>query len=224
MGALRTVVDRLRLRLLLRDEYESLPLRKWFSTSFAVDVGLYSYGCFDRWRFPPRTRIGRYCSIAKTARILDANHPLEALTTHPYLYERRFGVVAEDRIDPEWLVIEDDVWISHNAIISPTCKFIGRGAVIGAGAVVTHSVDRYTIVAGIPARVLRRRFSDDVIAAIEATRWWEMDKAGLRDLVASNPDMAFRPSVTSLARQAVLPGLRRADDRKPAGSAPDPQH
>src|SRR3546814_15105764 len=73
------------------------------------------------------------------------------------------------------LIIEDYVWIGPNAWILPGCKFIGRGAVIGAGAVVTRNVERYPIGAGNPARKLRARFSPELIEAIEASKWWELN-------------------------------------------------
>lgn len=196
------LIEKLRIRLLLRDEYESTRLREHFAQRWQVEVGLYSYGCFDPWRVPRRTRIGRYCSIAKTARVLDANHPMEALTTHPFLYEARFGVVGKDLIDPPWLEISDDVWISHNATITPGCKAIGRGAIIGAGAVVTRDVPAYAIMAGMPAKRLRDRFDSETIAAIEASHWWERDKAGLADLVRRFPDSAYRPSAVTLKHLA----------------------
>lgn len=197
---IRKLFDRLHLRWLLRDEYESLPLRRLFAQRFHVEVGLYSYGCFDRWRVPARTRVGRYCSFAKSVRVLDANHPTDALTTHPYLYEAKFGVVPADRIDPEWLEISDDVWLGHNAVITPGCKSIGRGAIIGAGAIVTRDVPAYAIMAGIPAKQLRSRFDAKTIAALEASRWWELDRDGLRDLVADAPETAFHPDPGNLRR------------------------
>jgi virginiamycin A acetyltransferase len=200
MGILTSIAEKIRLRLLTRNEYESLPLRQWFAQRWGVEVGLYSYGCFDPWRIPARTRIGRYCSFAKSARILDANHPLDALTTHPYLYERRFGVVDKDLIDPAWITIEDGVWISHNATISPGCKHIGRGAVIGAGAVVTKDVPAYAIVVGAPGKVLRYRFDPEMQAAIEASRWWEMDKSELRTLAGEKYADLIHPTVESMKR------------------------
>jgi virginiamycin A acetyltransferase len=196
---IRSLLDRVHLRWLLRDEYESLPLRALFAQRFRVEVGLYSYGCFDRWRVPPRTRIGRYCSFAKSARVLDANHPVEALTTHPFLYEAKFGVVPVDRIDPPWLEIGDDVWIGHNVTITPGCKAIGRGAIIGAGAIVTRDVPAYAVMAGMPASQLRTRFDAETIAALEASRWWELDRAGLAALVARAPETVFRPNAANLA-------------------------
>lgn len=196
---LAKLIEFIRLRRLRANEYESLELREYFATNHEVEVGLYTYGCFDRWRVPRRTRIGRYCSFAKTARILDANHPIEALTTHPYLYEARFGVVPKDLIDPPWLEISDDVWISHNVTITPGCKAIGRGAIIGAGAIVTRDVPAYTIMAGAPARAIRPRFAPETIAALEASRWWTLDKAALATLVRDHPHAAYHPDPASLA-------------------------
>ncbi len=196
IGAIR---DRLRLRMLLRDEYESLALRAHFAQNFRVNVGLYSYGCFDRWRIPGPVNIGRYCSFAKTVRVLDANHPMDALTTHPFLYEAKFGVIPHDRINAATLEISDDVWIGHNVVITPGCKAIGRGVVIGAGSIVTRDVPAYAIIAGVPAAQIRMRFDPETIAALQASQWWMMDKTALRDLVASHPDTAFHPDPAALA-------------------------
>ncbi|QMW22068.1 CatB-related O-acetyltransferase [Sandaracinobacteroides saxicola] len=203
MSLIDSLAYQLKLRRLRRNEYESMPLRRWFARDFGVEVGLYSYGCFDRWRVPARTRIGRWCSFAPTARVVDANHLLGALSTHPFLYDPAFGVATTSHIDPPWLVIEDDVWLGHNVTVTPGCKFIGRGAVIGAGAVVTQDVPAYSIVAGLPAKPLRMRFDPGVIAAIEASRWWLLDRAGLAALVRRDPDLVYHPSAAALARLKV---------------------
>lgn len=209
MGLLRKVSERIKLFVLTRDEYENLELRRWFAEGFGVEVGLYSYGCFDRWRFPARTRIGRYCSFARSARVVDSNHAMDALTTHPYLYDPSFGVVSESPLDPRWLIIEDDVWVSHNATITPGCKHIGRGAVVGAGAVVTKDVPPYAIVVGAPAKVVRYRFDAETQAAVEASRWWELSKAELADLVRRHPDAVNKPTVERLRSVALAPSNRK---------------
>lgn len=188
MSLFRNIQERLLVRLLRDREYESAYLRRLFLGRHGITIGLYSYGCFDRWRIPPGTTIGRYCSFARTSRILDANHPLSSISTHPFLYDPRFGVVDEIRITPTHIVIEDDVWVGHLAVITPSVARIGRGAIIGAGAVVTKDVAPYAIVAGNPAREIKRRFDDEKIAAIELSRWWELDRSALRQRIRRTPD------------------------------------
>jgi acetyltransferase-like isoleucine patch superfamily enzyme len=213
LGIIKSVADRARLFRLLRRQHDSRKLRAFFAERHDIVVGLYSYGCFDRWRMPGPLRIGRYCSFAKTVRVVDANHPVEAMTTHPALYERRFGVIEQDIIHAAPLIIEDDVWVGHNVVILPGCKRIGRGAVIGAGSIVTRDIVRYEIVAGVPARHLRQRFSSELAEAIEASRWWEMDMTALRQFVAAHRDTAYRPTVEAMA--AAFPSDLVGRERTP---------
>jgi virginiamycin A acetyltransferase len=126
------------------------------------------------------------------------NHLITALTTHPALYERKFGVVEADVVPQKALVIEDDVWIGNNVVILPGCKRIGRGAVVGAGSIVTHDVDRYGIVAGNPARLLRNRFSDELIHEIEKTNWWNLDLAEIRQIYQKSPHLLLSPTASGL--------------------------
>jgi virginiamycin A acetyltransferase len=199
-GLVSSAINKLRLRLLRRNEMESLQLRKFFSENYDINVGLYSYGCFDPWRISHHTTIGRYCSFAKSARVLNANHPIDAISTHPFMYQPSFGVTDRDPLNYNHLVVEDDVWVGHNATITPGCATIGRGAIIGVGAVVTRSVAAYSIVTGAPARLLRMRFDDDLIAAIEATRWWEMDKASFAERFRAHPDVFFHPTIATVGK------------------------
>ncbi|MGF7146786.1 acetyltransferase-like isoleucine patch superfamily enzyme [Sphingomonas zeicaulis] len=203
MGVVGKAIDKAKLFRWLRDQDENLDLRRFFRERHGIDVGLHSYGCFDRWRMPGPLVIGRYCSFAKTVRVVDANHPLDAITTHPMLYEKRFGVIDQDMIHAEPLVIEDDVWVGHNVVILPGCKSIGRGAVIGAGAIVTANVPAYAIVAGVPAKQIRWRFDPELQAALEASRWWELEPPAIRALLQSNPDVIRNPTAARVA--AVLP-------------------
>ncbi len=175
----------------------SLSLRRHFARHHGIEVGLYSYGCFDRWRMPGPMTIGRYCSFGDSVRRIDANHPLDSLTTHPISYEARFGVIAADRIVSERLTIEDDVWIGHNSVILPGCTFIGRGAIIGAGSIVTKNVPAYAVVAGNPAKQLRMRFDAETIAAIEASQWWLLGTDALAEAEKARA-MVIAPTVHSL--------------------------
>lgn len=198
MGILSKITEHARLRMWRRNQHENVQLRTYFRERFRIDVGMQSYGCFDQWRMPGPIRIGRYCSIASTVRSAPINHPVEAMTTHPALYERKFGVVDENITWDTVLDIGDDVWIGHNVMILPGCKNIGRGAVIGAGAVVTKDVPAYAIVAGNPARKLRDRFAPDMVEALEESRWWELDPPELRALVQKDADLVFHPSAERL--------------------------
>ncbi len=199
-GMLGELALRLRLKWLGRHQFDSLVLRNLYRERFRIDVGLYSYGCFDRWRMPGPIVVGRYCSIANSVRSAPINHPFDAMTTNPVLYEAKFGVVDRDIHYDAPLVIQDDVWIAHNVMILPACKFIGRGAIIGAGSVVTRDVPPYAVVAGNPAKKLRDRFTAELAAALDASRWWEMNPPELRELVRRDPDLVFHPTVASLGR------------------------
>ena len=186
------------LYLMRRRQMDSARLRRYFSVKHQIEVGLYSYGCFDRWRMPGPMRIGRYCSIAASVRRVPRNHPIESMTTHPLLYEAAFGLANEDVADNEPLVIEDDVWIGHNVVILPRCRNIGRGAIIGAGSIITRNVAPYAVMAGNPGRKLRDRFDPDLIKAIEASRWWELSMDQLRQLAISRPDMVYSPTAEAI--------------------------
>jgi len=193
-GILKSIYLRAWLYVMRRNQYENLLLRHHFASRYDVSVGLYSFGCFDRWRMPGPMVVGRYCSIASTVRSVLANHPIDSLTTHPILYDTSLGFVQHSIEPPHPLVIEDDVWIGHNAVILPNCKFIGRGCIVGAGSVVTKNVDRYAIVAGNPAQKLRDRFPSELISAIEESRWWELNRAELLKAFRSMPNTFHKPS------------------------------
>jgi acetyltransferase-like isoleucine patch superfamily enzyme len=189
---IRSFLDRLRKRPTLMDELESAPLRTRFK-ELGVDVGLYSYGCFDLNRVPAGVRVGRYCSFAPSSQIFLRNHGLKFIGLTAYFYNAHLKVVERDMIDHAQMEISDDVWIGHNAILLSGVGAVGRGAAIAAGAVVTKPVPPYAIVAGNPARVIRMRFDEKTIDAVEATRWWELDPPALRQMVETNPNMMFSP-------------------------------
>jgi virginiamycin A acetyltransferase len=187
-------ITRLVIKRLRRDEFESRKLRDIFRREYDIEIGMYSYGCFDPDRIASGTRFGRYCSVAPSATIFSRNHGLNFISLHPYLYNSNLGVIEKDTIDHGACVVEDDVWLGHNSIVTPNVQLIGRGAVVAAGAVVTRDVPRYAIVAGNPARVLRYRFSQEVIEKIEKTRWWELGKDELKNMTTENPGAVFMPA------------------------------
>ncbi|MDF0541261.1 CatB-related O-acetyltransferase [Sphingobium sp. H39-3-25] len=176
----------------LEEELTSVQLRARFKEQ-GIDIGLYSYGCFDFNRIGKRSKIGRYCSFADTARIYTRNHGIEFLGLTAYFYNPSLGVVDRDMIEHTVVTVEDDVWLGHASILLPSTGSVGRGAIVAAGAVVTKPVPAYAIVAGNPARVIRMRFDKKTIDAIESTQWWYRSPEELRNLITEEPDMVFRP-------------------------------
>lgn len=123
--------------------------------------------------------IGKFCSIACGAKFLfnSANHTQRSLSTYifPVLFEE-WGLDVE-RIPEAWdnkgdIVIGNDVWIGYEAVVLAGVT-IGDGAIVAARAVVTRDVPPYTVVGGVPARPIRKRFPDSDIALLEALRWWD---------------------------------------------------
>ena len=126
-----------------------------------------------------RLVIGKFCSIACGAKFLfnSANHTLRSLSTYifPVLFEEWGLDVA--RIPEAWdnrgdIVIGNDVWIGYDAVVLAGVT-VGDGAIIAARAVVTKDVPPYTIVGGVPARPIRRRFSDSEIDQLLELKWWD---------------------------------------------------
>lgn len=186
---IRTLVGRGR-----SDEFTDPKLRKEFAQKYNIVVGMYSYGCFDRSRIDPNTTIGRYCSFARTAVVLNRNHGLSFIGTTPYLYNAQLGLVEKDAFEYVNCEIGDDVWLGHNSVVAPSCRRVGRGAVLAAGAVATGDVPPYAIMAGVPARQVRLRFEESVIRQIESTRWWEWDLQELKRRLERTPDVVLRPA------------------------------
>jgi acetyltransferase-like isoleucine patch superfamily enzyme len=139
--------------------------------------------------------VGRYCSIAPYALIGLSEHPLgQHVSTHPLFFRRApalgYDLVEHDtHVDLQRTRVGNDVWIGAAACVRSGVT-VGDGAVIGAGAVVTRDVPPYAIVAGVPARLVRYRFPEDTIAFLLDLRWWDRDRAWLRDHASEMQDIA----------------------------------
>lgn len=148
------------------------------------------------------TTIGKFGSVAAAARLGPTNHPIDRPTAHHFTYRAaQYNLGDDDETIFEWradqpVTVGHDVWIGHGAIVLPGVS-VGNGAVVGAGAVVTEDVPPYTIVAGVPAEPIRRRFSVETAARIEATEWWDWD----HETLASRLE-AFRDLETFLTQYA----------------------
>lgn len=147
-----------------------------------VMMGEYSYVVNDAQI--TYTQIGKFCSIAAMTRINPGNHPMHRASQAHFTYRASayFPGESDETEFFQWrrshrVQIGHDVWIGHGAIVLP-----GRstGAVVAAGAVVTKDVPAYTIVAGNPARQIKRRFSENISGRLAELAWWDWDHEALR--------------------------------------------
>lgn len=131
-------------------------------------------------------KIGKFCSIACGAKFLftSANHTLHSLSTYPFpIFFEEWGLDVKN-ITSAWdnkgdIIIGNDVWIGFEAVILSGVT-IGDGAIIGTRAVVTKDVPPYTVVGGIPAKPIRKRFSDKVISELLKLQWWNWPETRIK--------------------------------------------
>ena len=178
----------------LHDKY--FPLNK-------VVVGAHSYGpiCVHSYGDEMEgLKIGNYCSISQGVTfILGGNHSTNTFTTFPFKYF--FNSSEQEAMTKGPIVIEDDVWIGTNAMILSGVT-IGKGAIVAAGSIVTHSVPSYALVGGGPAKLLKMRF-DDVL----------VEKLLLLDYRKLNPHgVAFRSKIGKLYEPLNVELLNEIND------------
>ncbi|WP_134047165.1 CatB-related O-acetyltransferase [Paraburkholderia caballeronis] len=172
---------------------------------FCVGQKLFSAGAFSyaHSELDPLQRIGRYCSIASSIKNFSAKHPLEFLSTSHFNFcDIEFYRQALEDLNKEKYTefnvfpyktydapaqIGHDVWIGDNVLLGRNIN-IGTGSVIGANSVVTHDVPPYAIVAGVPARIIRYRFPDNLIAKLLGLEWWDYSFTDFYNLPYPEPE------------------------------------
>lgn len=157
---------------------------------YPVSVGRYSY--MKNGYIGSLASIGKFCSLAPNLRAGDGMHPTDWLSSHPFQYgaaewfkfwpeHREFS--AELSLPKETAkvapVIGNDVWIGANVTLLRGVV-VGDGAVIGAGSVVTRDVEPYSIVGGVPAKTIRKRFDEETIARLLRIGWWDYEMMTLQ--------------------------------------------
>jgi len=186
-----------------------------------VSMGDYSYVVNDSQI--TYTTIGKFCSIAAMTRINPGNHPMQRATQAHFTYRASayFPGEPDEQEFFDWrrqhhVQIGHDVWIGHGAVILPS-RNVGTGAVIAAGAIVTKDVPAYTIVAGNPARIIRRRFPEGIADRLAGLAWWNWDRGQLREALPDFRKLDIESFLAKYEAQARSESRRNASQATSQG-------
>ncbi len=225
MSALSAFIYKQRMRWYGRRIDRRHELRRrlaFYVAKHGFEIGDYSMGQAEvRLYNPSRLIVGKYCSVAAGATfVLGGNHPTDTVTTS-YLDRQGLGPAGYPYTRGD-IVVGSDVWIASNAVILSGVT-IGDGAVVGAGSIVIDDVAPYTIVFGSPAKVVRKRFSDDIIAALLQVRWWDLSRDqidALRPLLLGRNVGKFLNEVCKIRGLSPLTEEAKSAAAAVRGSAP----
>lgn len=166
-----------------------------------VEMGDYSYVVNDA--DIAYAQIGKFCSIAAMTRLNPGNHPTWRASQAHFTYRASayFEGEADEAAFFQWrreqrLTLGHDVWIGHGAVVLAG-RSVGTGAVVAAGAVVAKDVPPYAIVAGVPARIVKWRFPQDIAVRLQRLAWWDWSHEALR---AALPDFRALPIAAFLEK------------------------
>ncbi|MDE6250205.1 MAG: CatB-related O-acetyltransferase, partial [Alphaproteobacteria bacterium] len=146
---------------------------------------------------PQQTSIGSFVSIGENVQLGHGEHPTHFLSTSPYFYFDILGFKSDktNSYNNYWyyepIIIGNDVWIGDGVFVKNGIH-IGNGAIIGAHSVVTHDVPPYAIVAGVPAKIIRYRFPDDICGKLENLRWWRLPDDIIKQIPFDDIDKAIK--------------------------------
>jgi len=163
---------------------------------YNIGVGSYGFPKIYDWGDEASLTIGKYCSVADNVSILlGGEHHSNWITTYPFNILNYSNSNIDDKKSKGNVTIGNDVWIGNNVLILSGVT-IGDGAIIGAGSVVTKNVAPYQIVGGNPAKLIRKRFTDDQIAALLKISWWNWSdrkiQENIEDILSGNIENFIR--------------------------------
>ena len=159
------------------------------SGNVLTTLGAFSY---SNSLLPWGGALGRYCSIAKGLEIFGAEHFVDWISTSPRFYTNEHqsqidaSQITHKKRESRCVNIGHDVWIGSNVTLKK-CITIGDGAIVGAGSIVTHDVEPFSVVAGVPAKHIKWRFKEEIIKRIQRIQWWKYHIDDLRYMHAENP-------------------------------------
>ena len=170
-----------------------------------IGVGTYGNPTVQSWGENARLVIGRYCSIAEGVTILlGGNHRVDWVTTYPFhVFDPAGEHITGQPASKGDVVIGNDVWLGDSCRIMSGVT-VGDGACVAANAVVTRDVAPYSIVGGVPARLIRHRFGLDQIAALLEIRWWDWPPERIREAY----DTLMSPDIDAFIQAAGNPPQR----------------
>jgi acetyltransferase-like isoleucine patch superfamily enzyme len=191
---------------------------KWMEVHHSISLGAFSYAVSG---FYMACRIGRYTSIGEGVQIGRHGHPLNWASCSPVFYmdvkevldldyvgvpKIRTGVDFKFSTPPATVQvthIHHDVWIGHEAFILPGVT-VGTGAVVAARSVVTKDVEPYSVVAGVPAKIIRKRFDSDTIDKLLDSKWWEFSPWQLKGVAVDDIE-EFLAHVKAIRESNIQP-------------------
>ena len=190
-------------------------LAKCINYKSPISIGAFTNVC-NGSGIIQNVEIGRYCSIAPNVDINPPQHPVDWLGITCRQYNREYlgwhHFVGKEACCQEFdcekkVVIGNDVWIGCRSVIMGGVT-IGDGAIIAAGAIVTHDVPPYAIVGGAPARIIKFRFNEETIKELLSLRWWEYDIADFGEIEWNNAIKAIHEVKTAIANgvKKYVPG------------------
>lgn len=166
-------------------KYPQISPYELIGSKIKKKMGKHSYACQYFTVASEETTIGAFCSIADNVSVGTTHHPTEFLSSHPFCYFEPVKITENSKqVKFEYrspVHIGNDVWIGKSVIIMDGIT-IGDGAIIGSNAVVTKDVPPYAIVAGVPAKIIRYRFSQDMIKQLLKLKWWNLPDQELANL------------------------------------------
>ena len=205
MRNIKNVIKYLIYKFKYRNKNVRLPFSARFSgTDFACEgsnvfgdnvifKGEIGFGSYIGKNSVLNAKIGRYCSISSNVYSISGIHPSSSfVSTHPSFYSTKkqagFSYVERDLfsedvfVDAKRRVVEigNDVWIGSNVLLMPGIH-IGDGSIIASGAVVTKDVSPYSIVGGVPAKIIRYRFTGEQIEKLQGLKWWNRSPKWLKE-------------------------------------------